>query len=179
MLYLSVYMDNVIWIENEISEENSTKFIKELMALGNNENVKEITIYINSCGGDVDQGLAIVDLIEYLKKVKKIKFTTVGINVASIASLILVSGNKRYVYPNTRMMIHKPYLEDSDEETSAEMKKVLKKEIDISIKRYKEVLLNNGNIEEQELDKLLKTDYYMSAEQCQDYGWCDYISVKI
>ena len=74
---------NRLWINEEITQKSGAKYIKQLCEFINEG--KPIIIYLNSVGGDVDEGLAIVDLIEHAKS-KGIDVTTVGISTSSSPS---------------------------------------------------------------------------------------------
>ena len=167
---------NHLWIRGEITEDYGMDLVQQMQHLLDQEEKPEtITIYIDSCGGDCDQGFALIDQIEYAKS-KGIKVITVGYNVSSIASVILFSGTKGYRYagPSCRLMIHKPYWETDDE---SQDKKTLGWEIGIAKRTYRNFLLQYGNVSFEDVNKMLTKDYYMSAEQAKKYGWIDFVDI--
>ena len=166
-------MDNILWIKEEITEKSGAEYVEQLVNFIQNKN--PITIYLDCNGGDVDQGLAIIDLIEYAKK-QKIKVTTIGVNTASMASYILFTGSERYAFPSARIMVHAPYLDDLNDDDD---KKTLKWEIDISKDACKNVLIKYGKVPEDTLKVMMKKDYYMSAEEAKKFKLIDKIGVKV
>lgn len=165
--------ENVLWIKEEITEKSGAEYVETLVKFIQNK--QPITIYLDSNGGDVDQGLAIVDLIEYAKD-KGTKVTTIGVNTSSMASYILFSGSERYAFPSARIMVHAPYLDDLTDEDD---KKTLKWEIDISKDALKKLIKKYGKVSDKLLNIMMKKDYYMSAQEAKKLKLIDYIGVKV
>lgn len=165
----------ILWIKGEITEEYGMDLVQQFQHLLEDEELDVITIYIDSCGGDVDQGFAIIDMIEYAKA-HGIQVNTVGISASSIASIILFSGSPgyRFCFPSARVMIHKPYW---DTESELDDKKTLGWEIGIASRKYKDVLVKTGKESKEVINKMMEKDYYMSALQVKEHGWVDRVEV--
>lgn len=163
---------NRLWINEEITQKSGAKYVKQLCEFINEG--KPIIIYLNSVGGDVDEGLAIVDLIEHAKS-KGIDVTTVGISTSSMASFILFSGSPghRYAYPSIRIMIHKPYYDDS----SGLDKSIERAEINIATDKLIDILNKYGKVKKSDINKFMSKDYYMSATEAKKYKFIDKIGV--
>lgn len=94
-----------IFLEGEVNSKSCNELIKQLMCLESQDNTKEITIYINSPGGSVHDGLALYDVIQLLKS--PIRTVCVGI-AASMGAILFLAGEKRQMLPHSEIMIHDP-----------------------------------------------------------------------
>jgi len=167
--------DRTIILSGEI-ETNLCELIKaNLLYLESLSPKEEITIYINSPGGSVYDGLGLLDVMEYIKP----KIITVNTGLAaSMAAIILCSGEKgkRKALKRSRTMIHQPlgfggWSQASDMEIEAREINELKKQL------YEIISDNTG----QPYDKVHKDgdrDYWMSAQDAKKYGMIDEILTK-
>ena len=149
------------WFENDVS---AWGFKKELEELGE---MSELNVHINSCGGETFQALAIYNLLKSLKA--QINVYIDGI-AASSASIIAMAGNKVYMPKTSLMMIHNcwTYVLGNAEElrkTADDMDKVKE--------AYKAAYLSKIKITEEELEKLLSDETYLTAQECLDKGFAD------
>lgn len=94
-----------IFLTEEVNPETSNELIKQLMYLERQDAGKEITLYINSPGGEVISGLAVYDLISLMKS--PVRTVCTG-TAASMAAILFLAGKKREMLPHTRLMIHDP-----------------------------------------------------------------------
>ena len=94
-----------IFLTEEVNPETSNELIKQLMYLERQDAGKEITLYINSPGGDVISGLAVYDLISLMKS--PVRTVCTG-TAASMGAILFLAGKKREMLPHTRLMIHDP-----------------------------------------------------------------------
>lgn len=94
-----------IFLTEEVNAETSNELIKQLMYLERQDSGKEITLHINSPGGEVISGLAVYDLISLMKS--PVRTVCTG-TAASMAAILFLAGEKREMLPNTRLMIHDP-----------------------------------------------------------------------
>ena len=94
-----------IFLTEEVNPETSNELIKQLMYLERQDSGKEITLYINSPGGEVISGLAVYDLISLMKS--PVRTVCTG-TAASMAAILFLAGEKREMLPHTRLMIHDP-----------------------------------------------------------------------
>ena len=155
-------------INSEINNISAMKLIKELLYL-DSLNSDDITIYINSLGGSVTDGLAIIDTFNTVKS----DIITVCVGMcASMAAIILSSGTKgkRLILPNATVMIHQPYAgiegRAADIEIEASrISDVKNKLIDILAKNTKKNTLQVKND--------IERNYYMNALEAKKYGIVD------
>lgn len=94
-----------IFLTDEVNAETSNELIKQLMYLERQDSGKEITLYINSPGGEVISGLAVYDLISLMKS--PVRTVCTG-TAASMGAILFLAGEKREMLPHTRLMIHDP-----------------------------------------------------------------------
>ena len=169
-IYSKLLENRIIFISGEINDTLSNLVISELLYL-DSINHSDINIYINSPGGSVTSGLAIIDTMNFIKS--DVRTTVVGI-AASMASLILASGTKgkRYSLKNSEVMIHQPIGNTSGQATDIEIhaKRIINKK-----KMLNKMLasLTNQNLETIENDT--ERDKYLSSKEALDYGLIDKI----
>ena len=96
---------NNIFLTDEVTAATSNALLKQLMYLEHCENNNDITLYINSPGGDVVSGLAVYDYISIMKK--NVNTVCTG-TAASMGAILFLAGKKRSMLPHTRLMIHDP-----------------------------------------------------------------------
>jgi ATP-dependent Clp protease protease subunit len=143
--------------------------IAQLLFLQMEDKDKDINVYINSPGGSVTAGLAIYDTVQFIKC--DVATYCVG-QAASMGAVLLSAGTKgkRFVLPNSRVMIHQPWggVQGAAADISIQAKEILKLRDQIN-----EILsVHTG----QPLDKIQKDtdrDYFMSAQEAKDYGLID------
>ena len=106
-IYSRLLTDRIIFIGEEINSHTANLVVAQLLFLAHEDPKKPIKLYINSPGGSVYDGLAIIDTINYIEP----DVETIGIGLqASMGAMLLSSGAKghRYCLPNSRIMIHQP-----------------------------------------------------------------------
>ena len=172
-LYSKLYQKRIVFVFGEITDEMSATVIAQLLYLDSISN-DDITLYINSQGGSVTAGLAILDTMNYIKS--GIRTICIGL-AASMASLLLACGDKgkRFALPNSEMLIHQPLGGVSGQASDIEI--VSNRIIAIRNK------LNNmlANATGQTVDKISKDterDYYLTSEQAVKYGLIDFITMS-
>lgn len=168
-IYSRLLKENIIFLGGEINDEVANLIIAQLLFLQSQDPKKDISLYVNSPGGSVTAGLAIVDAMNHIKN--DVSTVCIGL-AASMGATILSSGKKgkRFALPNAEIMIHQPmggaHGQASDIEISA--KQILK----IRENLNKMMAKNTGQTFkkiEQDVDR----DYFMSSEEAKKYGIID------
>lgn len=170
-IYSRLLEDRIVFISGEINDESANTIIAELLFLESKDNKKEISLYINSPGGVSQAGLAIIDTINLIK----CPVSTICIGLcASAAALILASGEKgkRYILPNSKVMIHQPWGGVKGQVTEIEI--YLKEGIKDRDK-YANLLAKFTNRRTEDVLKDIERDNYMNAEEALNYGIIDSI----
>lgn len=156
-----------------ISLDDANILISQLLYLDSQDSQKDIQLYINSPGGEVSAGLAILDTMNHINS----PISTICMGMAmSFGAVLLSAGDpgKRFALPNARIMIHQPLISGgggiSGQATDIEIEA---KEMMYYKTSLTKILADNCN---QPYDKLLKDcerNYYMSAEEALEYGLID------
>lgn len=173
-IYSRLLKERIIFIGGHISADLSNSVVAQLLHLEQEDNEKDITIYINSPGGSVDAGMAMIDTMNFIKP--DVSTICVGM-AASMGAMILSQGTKgkRYVLPNSRIMIHQPMTgaqgQASDIAITAEqilkMKKIL---IDMMAKATGQ--------KKEKVEKDMDRDFWLDANDAKKYGIVDGIITK-
>lgn len=100
-----------IFLTEEVDAATSNELLKQLMILERQDSKKEITLYINSPGGEVISGLAVYDFISLMKS--PVRTVCTG-TAASMGAILFLAGKKRLMLPHTRLMIHDPSYSRND-----------------------------------------------------------------
>lgn len=165
--------ERIIFLLGEINDSTSMKIVTELLYLDSLSN-DDITIYINSPGGVINAGLAIIDTMNYIKS----DVRTLGIGtIASMATLILAAGKKgkRMLLPNTEVMIHQPLGGGSGQATDIQ---IMANRITNVKKKVNEMLADYTGQKISKISKDTERDNYMSSEQALEYGLVDKVIKK-
>lgn len=170
-IYSRLLEDRIVFITGEINDALANTVVAQLIYLEAKDSSKDISLYINSPGGSVTAGMAIYDTMNYIK----CDVSTICIGMAaSMGALLLSSGakGKRFVLPNSEVMIHQPLGGASGQATEIQ---IVATHIQKTKEKLTKILANNSN---QPFDKVLadcERDNYMSAEEALEYGLVDKI----
>lgn len=163
-----------IFLWGEINTETSLRTIQLLKFL-NSKNKKPIILYINSSGGEVEDGLSIIDEINGIKKEGTEIWVVAQGQACSMAAFILVAGTYSYATENTTIMLH-PMWGDTAEENNNKLKRSVdfydKKEellIKLVAKKSGKTTPSKFKVLKEEIDKTL----WLSAEQAKKHGIID------
>jgi ATP-dependent Clp protease protease subunit len=174
-IYSRLLKDNVIFLGQPIDDNIANLIIAQLLFLEAENPEKDISIYVNSPGGSITAGLAIYDTMQYVKP--DIQTMCLG-QAASMAAVLLAAGKKgkRYALPNSRVLIHQPWLQGLGGQAT---------DIDIHAKdilrqrqRLNEILANHTG---QPIDKIMRDtdrDYILQAQEAVEYGLVDQVIAK-
>ena len=170
-IYSRLLKDRIIFLGTPIDDAVANLIVAELLFLQSEDPKKDIDLYINSPGGSVTAGLAILDCMKVISC--DVKTYCVG-QAASMGAVLLSAGTKgkRFALPNARVMIHQP--SGGSEGTAADID-IQAREI-LKIRKTLNTILaeNTGNT----VDKIAhdtERDYFMSAQEALDYGIVDSI----
>lgn len=174
-IYSRLLTDRIVFLGEDVNPHTANLVIAQLLFLAHEDPKKDIKLYINSPGGSVYDGLAIIDTMNYIQP----DVQTIGIGLqASMGAMLLSSGakGKRYVLPNSRIMIHQPSY-------GSPQSKVTDQEIELREglylkKRLIEMLAKNTGQDVKKVEKDMDRDNWMSAEEAKEYGIIDEIITK-
>ena len=170
-IYSRLLQDRIILLFGEIDDRMVSSLIAQMLFLESVDKEKDIYLYINSPGGIVTSGLALYDVMNYIKP----DIVTIGMGLcASMGSFLLSSGTKgkRYVLENTKIMIHQPLGGASGQATDV---MIAAEEIIKTKKKLNLLLSKNTNQPLSKVELDVERDYYMTSKEALDYGLIDQI----
>jgi len=172
-IYSRLLKDRILFIGTPIDDYVANLIIAQLLFLQMEDKDKDINVYINSPGGSVTAGLAIYDTMQFIKC--DVATYCVG-QAASMGAVLLSAGTrgKRFVLPNSRVMIHQPWggVQGAAADISIQAKEILK-----ARDRINEILAQHTKQPLEKIQKDTDRDYFMSAQEAKDYGLVDEVIV--
>lgn len=172
-IYSRLLKDRIIIINGEIDSTLSNSVVAQLLYLDSINN-EDISLYINSPGGNVSDGFAIYDTMNLIKS----DVSTIGMGMcASMAAFLLSSGTKgkRYILPNCEVMIHQPLGGASGQATEI---KIAAEHILKTKEKLNKILSLNTSKKLSEIERDTDRDNYMTASESLEYGIVDEIIEK-
>ena len=173
-IYSRLLKERVVFLGDQVTPETANIVIAQLLHLAYEDPKKDIKLYINSPGGSVYDGLAIIDTMNYIEP----DVQTIGIGLqASMGAMLLSAGakGKRFALPNARIMIHQPSSGTEGKITDQEI--ALKEGIYLK-KVLIDMMAKNTGKTAKEIEKDMDRDNWMSAEETQKYGIIDEVITK-
>ena len=173
-IYSRLLKERVVFLGDQVTPETANIVIAQLLHLAYEDPKKDIKLYINSPGGSVYDGLAIIDTMNYIEP----DVQTIGIGLqASMGAMLLSAGakGKRFALPNARIMIHQPSSGTEGKITDQEI--ALKEGIYLK-KVLIDMMTKNTGKSAKEIEKDMDRDNWMSAQEAKDYGIIDEVIEK-
>ncbi len=174
-IYSRLLKERIIFLGEEVNQQTANIVVAQLLHLAYEDPKKDISLYINSPGGSVYDGLAILDTMNFIKP----DVATYGLGLqASFGAVLLASGakGKRFVLPNSRVMIHQPHSGTQGVVTDQEI--TLRESV-----RIKDLLIDIMTKQTGQKRSRIKDDterdFWMNAEEAVAYGVADKIVSSI
>jgi len=168
-IYSRLLKENIIFLGGPINDDVANIIIAQLLFLQSEDSKKDIKLYINSPGGSVTDGMAIVDTMNHIKN----DVSTVCVGMASSMGAIILSAGtkgKRFALPNAEVMIHQP--SGGSEGQASDMAISAKRILKVRENLNKMLAKNTGQTLEK-IEKDVDRDFFMSAEEAKKYGIID------
>ncbi len=173
-IYSRLLKDRIIMLSGEINDHTANIVVAQLLFLAAEDPDKDINIYINSPGGSVTAGLAIFDTMNYIKC--DVSTICVGM-AASMGAFLLTAGTKgkRYVLPNSEVMIHQPLggAQGQATEIAIAAKHILK-----TRDRLNKILAEQTGQPLEKIEQDTERDNFMSADEAVTYGLVDQVVTR-
>jgi ATP-dependent Clp protease protease subunit len=168
-IYSRLLKERIIFITGPIEDGMSTLVVAQLLFLEAETPKKEISMYINSPGGNVTSGMAIYDTMHFIRP--PVSTLCIG-QAASMASLLLAAGEKgqRFALPNARIMLHQPSGGFQGQATDIMLHA---QEILNLKKRLNEMYVKHTGQSLKKIEDALERDYFLTAEAAKDFGLVD------
>ena len=173
-VYSRLLKDRIVFVGTEIDDFIANAVIAQFLFLESEDPDKDIQLYVNSPGGVVTAGLAMVDTMNYVRC--PVATMCIG-QASSMGAVLLAMGDKgsRFALPNARIMIHQPLGGARGQATDIEIQAR-------EIKKVKETLIDMlCEATGQDRDRLsadIERDFYLSAAEAKDYGIIDEVLTK-
>jgi ATP-dependent Clp protease protease subunit len=168
-IYSRLLKERVVFLGDEVNSATANIVVAQLLHLAYEDPKKDIKLYINSPGGSIYDGLAIIDTMNYIEP----DVQTIGIGLqASMGAMLLSCGakGKRFALPNARIMIHQPSSGTEGKITDQEI--ALREGIYLK-KVLAEMMAKNTGKSVAQIEKDMDRDNWMSAEEAKEYGLID------
>ena len=168
-IYSRLMLDRIIFLGTEVNDTVANLIIAQMLFLESNDAERDIHFYINSPGGSVSAGLAMYDVMKYVKC--DINTYCIGM-AASMGAFLLSAGTKgkRHSLPNSRIMIHQPLGGARGQASDIEIQA---KEILFLKRRLNEMLAEHTGQPISKIQQDTDRDNYMSGEEAMAYGLVD------
>lgn len=162
--------NRIVFLNGEVNDNTAYDIITKLLYL-DSVNHEEISLYINSPGGSVIQGLAIIDCMNIIKS--NVSTYCIG-SAYSMGAIILSCGTigKRYCLPNSEVMIHSP---SSSMAGKADEIKLSSRRLDETKDKLIEILAKNTKKNKKQINKYFSCDSFMNSRQALEFGIIDKI----
>lgn len=170
-LYSRLLKDRIIFVGTEIDDDVANVVVAQLLFLASEDPNKDIYMYVNSPGGSVTAGLAIYDTMQFVKP--DVATICVGL-AASMGAVLLTAGasGKRSALPNSEVMIHQPM---GGGRGQASDLKIVADQILKTRARLNQIIATTTGQPLERVERDTDRDYFMSAEEAQDYGLIDQV----
>jgi ATP-dependent Clp protease protease subunit len=170
-IYSRLLKDRIVLIGTEITDQVANVVIAQLLFLSTEDPKKDISIYINSPGGYITAGLAIFDTMQFMAF--DINTYCIG-QAASMGALLLAAGTKgkRYLLPNSRVMIHQPSggIGGTAEDIARQSEEILKLKVQLE-----KIMADCTGQSIEQIHQDSERDFFMSPDQAIKYGMADKI----
>ena len=170
-IYSRLLKEGVIFLGGPIDDSVANIVIAQLLFLQSEDPKKEISMYINSPGGSISAGMAIIDTMQHIKN--DVSTVCVGV-AASMGAVILSCGTKgkRFALPNSEIMIHQPLggVEGQASDIEISAKRILKNRAVLN-----KMLSKNTGQTLSKIEKDVDRDFFMDADESKKYGIIDTI----
>lgn len=170
-IYSRLLNGRIIFLGEEINSVSANLVVAQLLHLESQDAEKDISLYINSPGGEVYSGLAILDTMNFIKP--QVSTICVGM-AASMAAVLLSAGakGKRFCLPHSKVMIHQPSGGAQGQQTEIE---IVAEEIKKTRRELNQILSDASGQPIEKVQADTERDNYLTAAEALDYGLIDRI----
>lgn len=173
-IYSRLLKDRIVMLQSPVTDDVASSIISQLFFLEMENPDQDIHVYINSPGGSVTAGLAIYDIMQFVKC--DVRTYCLG-QAASMGSLLLAAGTagKRYILPNSRVMIHQPLIAGGGLSGQVTDMEIHVKEMIYLKKKLTDIYVTHTGKPYEDLEKAMDRDNFLSPEKAKEMGLVDEI----
>jgi ATP-dependent Clp protease protease subunit len=173
-IYSRLLKDRIVFVSGTITTDMANTVIAQLLFLEKENPKEDIQMFINSYGGEITAGMAIIDTMNYIK----CDVSTIAVGLAaSMGTVLLVSGTKgkRFALPNSKIHIHQPIggVQGQASDIDIEAKEIIK-----TREALYRILANRTGKTPKQIEKDADRDKYFTAKEAQEYGIIDEVITK-
>ncbi len=170
-IYSRLLRERIVFLSGGVDDDTANLVVAQLLFLEAEDPKKDIFLYVNSPGGSVSAGLAIVDTMNHVKP--EVATVCVGM-AASMGSVILASGakGKRFALPNAEVMIHQPWGGVQGQAADIE---ITARHILATRDRLNRILAKASGQPLTKVEKDVDRDFFMTADEAKKYGLIDQV----
>lgn len=175
-IYSRLLEDRIVFVGEQVDYNLANTVVAQLLHLESEDPDKDISLYINSPGGSVTDGLAIVDTMNFIK----CDVSTICIGMAaSMGAVLLAAGakGKRYALPNAEILIHQP-MGGTGERTQETDMQIIAEQMKKTRAKLNKILADASGKKVEEISKDTERDNWMTAEEAKKYGLIDEVLTK-
>ena len=170
-IYSRLLNDRIVFLGTPVDDQVANAIIAQLLHLDSEDPEQDINLYINSPGGSVTAGLAIYDTMRFVNA--DVATTALGM-AASFSAVLLAAGarGKRNVLPNTRVLLHQPWVQGGPGGQASDVE-IHARELVRTKRRMNEILAEATGQPFEKVERDTDRDYIMGAEEAVEYGVVD------
>jgi len=170
-IYSRLLNDRIVFLGTPVDDQVANAIIAQLLHLDSEDPEQDINAYINSPGGSVTAGLAVYDTMRFVNA--DVATTALGM-AASISAVLLAAGTKgkRNVLPNTRVLLHQPWVQGGPGGQASDVE-IQARELVRTKRRMNEILAQATGQPFEKIERDTDRDYIMGAEEAVEYGVVD------
>ena len=175
-IFSRLLKDRIIFLGGTVTDETANLMIAQMLFLSNEDSKGDIHFYINSPGGSITAGLAIYDTMQFLRC--DVATYCIG-QAASMGAVLFAAGSekKRFVLPNSRVLLHQPLISGVLEGTATDLD-IEAQEILRLRKRLYDILSSHTGQDADKIEKDCDRNLWLEAEEAVKYGLADRILQK-
>jgi ATP-dependent Clp protease, protease subunit len=175
-IYSRLLNDRIVFLGTPVDDQVANAIIAQLLHLDSEDPEHDINVYINSPGGSVTAGLAVYDTMRFVNA--DVATTALGM-AASISAVLLAAGakGKRNVLPNTRVLLHQPWVQGGPGGQASDVE-IQARELVRTKRRMNEILAEATGQPFEKIERDTDRDYIMGAEEAVEYGVVDRVVTR-
>ena len=176
-IFSRLLKDRIIYLGEDVNPTTSSLIVAQMLFLESEDPDKEIFFYINSPGGSITDGMAIVDTMNYIKC--PVSTVCVGM-AASMGAVLLTAGEKgkRFAMPNSEILIHQPLIGGGGLQGQTTEIKIHADHMVRTREKLNKFLSERTGKPIEQIEKDTERDHYMTAQEALEYGLIDGIMEK-
>ena len=171
-IFSRLLKDRIIFLGEDVNPTSASLVIAQLLFLESEDPDKEISLYINSPGGSITDGMGIIDTMNYIKC--PISTICVGL-AASFGAVLLANGTKgkRFATPNSEILIHQPLIGGGGISGQTTEIKIHADHMIRTREKLNKLLSEKTGQSLEQIEKDTERDHYMTAQEALEYGLID------